>query len=95
VIFVVHLQAARQQHCRRRLVGNPGFVQDEYLTSLGPSTMLAVMDLVTSGYWERVDDGYRICDWDLTRWRWGTPRHLGTARRSGNRRVPAPSRTRY
>jgi hypothetical protein len=25
------------------------------------------MDLVTSGYWERVAGGYRIRDWDLTR----------------------------
>lgn len=49
------------------LGGHPGFVPDEYLNSLGPSTALAVMDLVTSGYWERVDGGYRIRDWDLTR----------------------------
>ena len=49
------------------LGGHPGFVPDEYLNSLGPSTTLAAMDLVTSGYWERVDGGYRIRDWDLTR----------------------------
>ena len=49
------------------LGGHPGFVPDEYLNSLGPSTTLAAMDLVTSGYWERVDGGHRIRDWDLTR----------------------------
>jgi hypothetical protein len=46
---------------------HPGFVPDEYLSSLDPSTAIAVMDLVTSGYWERVDGGYRIRDWDLLR----------------------------
>ena len=45
----------------------PGFVPDDYLGSLGPGTAVAVMDLVTSGYWERVDGGYRIRDWDLLR----------------------------
>jgi hypothetical protein len=25
------------------------------------------MELLTSGYWERVDGGYRIRDWDLLR----------------------------
>lgn len=28
--------------------------------SLGPAMTIAAVDLVTSGYWERVDDGYRI-----------------------------------
>jgi hypothetical protein len=46
---------------------HPGFVPDEYLNTLGPGTTIAVMDLVTSGYWERVDGGYRIRDWDLIR----------------------------
>jgi hypothetical protein len=47
--------------------GHPGFVPDEYLSSLSPSTAVAVMELLTSGYWERVDGGYRIRDWDLIR----------------------------
>lgn len=47
--------------------GHPGFVPDEYLSSPGPGTGVAVMELVTSGYWERVDGGYRIRDWDLLR----------------------------
>jgi hypothetical protein len=47
--------------------GHPGLVPDEYLSSLRPSTAIAVMELVTSGYWERVDGGYRIRDWDLIR----------------------------
>ena len=45
------------------LGGHPGFVPDEYLNNRGPSTTLAAMDLVTSGYWERADGGYRIRDW--------------------------------
>jgi hypothetical protein len=47
--------------------GHPGFVPDEYLSSLGPSTAIAVMELLTSGYWERVAGGYCIRDWDLLR----------------------------
>jgi hypothetical protein len=47
--------------------GHPGSVPDEYLSSPGPGTTIAVMELVTSGYWERVDGGYRIRDWDLIR----------------------------
>ena len=34
---------------------------------VGPGTAIAVMDLVTFGYWERVDGGYRIRDWALIR----------------------------
>jgi hypothetical protein len=45
--------------------GHPGFVPDEYLSNLGPGTAIAVMDLVTSGYW--AGGGYRIRDWDLLR----------------------------
>jgi hypothetical protein len=47
--------------------GHPGSVPDEYLSSPGPGTAIAVMELVTSGYWERVDGGYRIRDWDSIR----------------------------
>jgi hypothetical protein len=45
----------------------PGFVPDDYLDSRGPGAAVAVLELVTSGYWERVDGGYRIRDLDLLR----------------------------
>jgi hypothetical protein len=47
--------------------GHPGFVPDEYLGGPGPGTAIAVLDLITSGYWERAGGGYRIRDWDLSR----------------------------
>ena len=47
--------------------GHPGSVPDEYLSSPAPGTAIAVMELVTSGYWERVDGGYRIRDWEMIR----------------------------
>lgn len=47
--------------------GHPGFVPDAYLSGLDPTTAIAVMELVTSGYWERAGGGYRIRDWDLLR----------------------------
>jgi hypothetical protein len=43
--------------------GHPGFVPDGYLGSLGPGTTTAVIELVTSGCWERAGGGYRVRDW--------------------------------
>ena len=75
--------------------GHPGSVPDEYLSSPGPGTAIAVMELVTSGYWERATAATVSATGTCSGWRWSTSRCSGTARRSGNKRAPAPSRTRY
>jgi hypothetical protein len=42
--------------------GHPGFAPDEHLSGLGPGTAIAVIDLATSGYWERAEGRDRIRD---------------------------------
>ena len=70
--------------------GHPGFVPDEYLNSLATSTTLPVADLVIAGFWERVDGGYRIRDWDAVR---VTMEHVQMLREREARRHQARTRS--
>jgi hypothetical protein len=62
--YKLHIKATANATNR----GRPGYVPDEYLSSLSMETTLTVADLVTAGMWERADaGGYRIRDWDAIR----------------------------
>jgi hypothetical protein len=47
--------------------GHPGFVPDDYLEHLDGLAIeitITAAELCTIGLWQRVDDGYRVLDWE-------------------------------
>jgi hypothetical protein len=47
--------------------GHPGYVPDDYLehlNGLGIETTTTAAELCAIGTWQRVDDGYRVLDWE-------------------------------
>ena len=74
---------------------HPGFDPDEYLNSLDPSTAIAVMDLVTSGYWNGSTAATASATGTCSGWRWSMSRCAGKKLRASIGRVSEPSRKKY
>jgi hypothetical protein len=55
--------------------GHPGSVPDEYLSSPGPGTAIAVMELVTSGYWGGSTAATVSATGTCSGWQWSTSRY--------------------